>query len=1472
MNKVFKNKKGLTLIELLVTLLLVSIIVVFIYRLILNVNSQTTNPEFAMANQTIRTEIIRTIESDLVAHDVDKISLVYQDENNNYNPAVYFYEEERTSIISIIDEQAIQYKAFNGEKQTWELIDCYFNFNTTEKGQASGIVINSNGIGNSTSSVTVNFVISNDNEHNQGLSSTDNNLKDDIIISYLGHSNNLSFCSRESTHKEEECRKYVLIYLDYNYPHKETESLISSDQVVGEPLDLPQELTSEGYNFLGWYNSKTGGNEVENNKIAALSDENLTIYAHWEPNTYRVSFNANGGINPDPEYLDLVYDTKYGDLATTTRRGYTFVGWYMGTSASSQQVTKDAYVKTALNHTLYAHWRPNVYTVTFDKNGGDHDPNPATKEVTYDAAYGQLATIERTGYDFLGWYTLPDGGDKVEATTIVQIIENQTLYAHWKAKEYKVTFNANGGVTPNPTTTKVTYDATYGTLAETSRVGYTFDGWWTKASGGTKVEETTKVKITANQTLYAHWKANKYTITLTNSLATTNSVPTSVIATYDSPMETSITNPSRVYTITFKAGTSGATLSSTKETSTWTFNGWYTAQTGGSKVIGTDGKFVASVSGYTDGNKKWVRAENTTLFAQWKDGKIPIPTATRTGYSCSLPTITNPPTADKSYTATCTANGYTVTFNGNNCGTPSMASKSVTYDQTYGTLATITKTGYTFNGWFTKASGGTQVTASTTVKITANQTLYAHCTANQYTITLNNQNATTAGTTSVKATYDSANLSSAITNPSRVYTITFKAGTSGATLSSTKETSTWTFDGWYTSNGVKVIGTDGKLVANVSGYTDANKKWKNAGAVTLYAHWSGGSITIPTATKTGNTCTLGTVTNPPTANKEYRASCTPNKYTVTYNANNCGTASASTKQVTFGSAYGTLASFTVKTGYTFNGWYTAASGGTQVTASTTVSTPNNHSIYAHCTVKTYTITLSNDNATTVGTKSVTATYGSANLSASITNPSRVYTITFAAGNPAATLSATSATSTWTFTGWWTASSGGTKVIGTDGKLIANVSGYTNASKQWIKDGGATLYARWSGGTITVPTATRTGYTCTLPTITNPPTADKTYTASCTPNQCTLTLNNQYATTNGSTSVKVTYDSATLGSTVTSPQRKYTITFKPGSPAATLSATSVTSTWTFTGWYTAASGGSKVIGTDGKLVANVSGYTGAGGKWAKTGGVTLYAHWSGGTITVPTASRTGYTCTLPTVTNPPTANATYTATCTDKTKPSISCSKSNTGTTSGVTFTCTCSDNGSGVKTCAGASGSSRKITGVKSSTTYKAVDNAGNESAAYSASVTSYSQAQKKTQSCTAANQCTASCCGTYSCSCQTCQGTCKSWYSKWTCKKSNGSTSSGTIGAGSATRTIAGNYCGSANSGCCSTQNGGCKSFSCTQHCSAYNTYSCNCKTCNNSCSKVGCCTCKTWGSGSWTNVSSCSASTTKTTKISCQTVTMYK
>lgn len=79
-----------------------------------------------------------------------------------------------------------------------------------------------------------------------------------------------------------------------------------------------------------------------------------------------------------------------------------------------------------------------------------------------------------------------------------------TLYAKWEPNTYKVTFDPKGG-TVGTTSLTVTYDSQYGTLPTPQRDKYAFVGWYTEVSGGTKVTENSKVKITDSQILYAHW-------------------------------------------------------------------------------------------------------------------------------------------------------------------------------------------------------------------------------------------------------------------------------------------------------------------------------------------------------------------------------------------------------------------------------------------------------------------------------------------------------------------------------------------------------------------------------------------------------------------------------------------------------------------------------------------------------------------------------------------------------------------------------------------------------------------------------------------------------------------------------------------------------------------------------------------------------------------------------------------------------
>ena len=238
-----------------------------------------------------------------------------------------------------------------------------------------------------------------------------------------------------------------------------------------------------------------------------------------------VTFDGNGETSGEMDDITgKNYDLSFSLTANAYEKaGYSFDGWTNdldkafadGANVQGSDFWDEATGK--FHADLSVRWKANTYTVTFDGNGGS---TPGSQSVTYDSTYGTLPSSTRTGYKFAGWWTAASGGTKVESSTKVSTAANHTLYAHWTAGTYTVTFEASGGTTPSPNTKSVTYGLTYGTLATCSRTGYTFDGWYTAASGGSKIESTTTVGITANQTLYAHWTPVTYTITYTGNKAT----------------------------------------------------------------------------------------------------------------------------------------------------------------------------------------------------------------------------------------------------------------------------------------------------------------------------------------------------------------------------------------------------------------------------------------------------------------------------------------------------------------------------------------------------------------------------------------------------------------------------------------------------------------------------------------------------------------------------------------------------------------------------------------------------------------------------------------------------------------------------------------------------------------------------------------------------------------------------------------
>ena len=267
--------------------------------------------------------------------------------------------------------------------------------------------------------------------------------------------------------------------------------------------------TLDGYTFAGWYDDNS--DPVNGNTVVTTAKDHK-LYAHWTANTYNVTFDANGGTvetKTQTVTYGSTYGSTYGELPTPTLDGYTFVGWF--TSAKDgRQVTKDTVVTTAKDHKLYAHWTQNVYDVSFDANGGKEAYEP--KKVRYGETYGKFPPDPtRIGYEFAGWFTDAKDGMQVKPEDVVTA--SHTLYAHWTANTYTVTFDANEG-TVEPKTQTVTYGSTYGELPTPTRKGYTFVGWFTSAKDGRQVKADAEVTTAADRTLYAHWTQNIYTVTI----------------------------------------------------------------------------------------------------------------------------------------------------------------------------------------------------------------------------------------------------------------------------------------------------------------------------------------------------------------------------------------------------------------------------------------------------------------------------------------------------------------------------------------------------------------------------------------------------------------------------------------------------------------------------------------------------------------------------------------------------------------------------------------------------------------------------------------------------------------------------------------------------------------------------------------------------------------------------------------------
>lgn len=148
--------------------------------------------------------------------------------------------------------------------------------------------------------------------------------------------------------------------------------------------------------------------------------------------SYTVSYNANGGSGA-PSSQTKWYGTNLSLSSTIpTRTGYSFSGW--GTSSSSTSIAYAAGATYSSNAsvTLYAIWKANTYTISYNANGGSGAPGNQTK--TYGVNLKLSSTVpSRTNYNFKGWGTSSSSTSVAYAAGATYSSNTSvTLYAIWE--------------------------------------------------------------------------------------------------------------------------------------------------------------------------------------------------------------------------------------------------------------------------------------------------------------------------------------------------------------------------------------------------------------------------------------------------------------------------------------------------------------------------------------------------------------------------------------------------------------------------------------------------------------------------------------------------------------------------------------------------------------------------------------------------------------------------------------------------------------------------------------------------------------------------------------------------------------------------------------------------------------------------------------------------------------------------------
>lgn len=607
-------------------------------------------------------------------------------------------------------------------------------------------------------------------------------------------------------------------------------------KVVGTTYGTLPSPERDGYTFAGWYADEALTTAV--NSESAVSSR--ILYAKWTANEYSVSYDNLFSVNEMATFSGSMHMNK--DNASVSCENGVITITADGTSNGDVYATEG---KSGNHYTIPVEPSKEYvfeYDLDVSEGGGsqvilffyDDNENSSTLYTASDVTYtyykpdGDVYTAAITSSPHSACYVHSDGhvvirftphadarllsirfGSANSTNTVtkfsnIRLIDAETYDSNinWTAAQKSVAFDADG----------------YGTLAEATREGYVFDGWYT--AGGEKITEDTPVK-SENISVYSSWIPNQYSVALDGNTGIGG------IGMFNAVYGTPFNLPANYF---IKTG--------------YTFAGWSTSPDG--EVLYTDKEEVSDLTSEVNGSVTlyavWTANEFTVKFDGNKGtgemadvtvvydsgASLPACEFTRTGYTFigwSLTADGGELITEAAYDnlkteqgdevtlyAIWSENSYTLAFDKNGGEGENIPATKYSYEQEI-TLAKnmFTRTGYVLSGWSLERDGemvyadGAKVKQLNPDKDGA-VTLYAVWTPIEYTVSFN-ANGGTGSMTELNMVYDVEK-----TLPANTFT---KEG--------------YHFIGWAVAENGTVVFTDEKSIKNVTYVAGKN--------VELFAVW-----------------------------------------------------------------------------------------------------------------------------------------------------------------------------------------------------------------------------------------------------------------------------------------------------------------------------------------------------------------------------------------------------------------------------------------------------------------------------------------------------------------------------------------------------------------------------------------------------------------------------------------------------------